>query len=152
MTWLKLANFSGNLNFYSFCVTDAEQMSPSKSFIFSPPLTRGLSKRLSLEPGDQTSISRRLSLNSDSLTAISSRPAQRRLSHESTTQGANSILLPPPASPSLIVTPRPSIRRRGKDTDKVGYMDVHVYPFQARCVYETQMPQAATMVNKSKIS
>lgn len=71
----------------------------TNNFYFSPPLTRGLSKRLSIDPDGRTSISSRLSLEPDNL----SRPSQRRLSQ----QGPE--VEPPILLPTDNVTPRPPI-------------------------------------------
>lgn len=71
----------------------------ANNFYFSPPLTRGLSKRLSIDPDGTTSISSRLSLEPDNL----SRPSQRRLSQ----QGPE--VEPPILLPTDNVTPRPPI-------------------------------------------
>lgn len=71
----------------------------ANSFFFSPPLTRGLSKRLSIDPDGHTSISSRLSLEPEA----SSRPSQRRLSHQ------EAAVEPPILLPTDYATPRPSI-------------------------------------------
>ncbi|XP_078336668.1 uncharacterized protein LOC111137601 isoform X2 [Crassostrea virginica] len=71
----------------------------ANSFFFSPPLTRGLSKRLSIDPDGHTSISSRLSLEPEA----SSRPSQRRLSHQ------EAVIEPPILLPTDYATPRPSI-------------------------------------------
>ncbi|XP_062579828.1 protein ELYS-like isoform X2 [Saccostrea cucullata] len=74
----------------------------ANSFIFSPPLTRGLSKRLSVEPDGRTSISSRLSLEPESR----SRPSQSRISQ----QVPESV--PPILLPADLVTPRPPIHEK----------------------------------------
>ncbi|KAK3099666.1 hypothetical protein FSP39_007744 [Pinctada imbricata] len=88
-------------------IVEEESFSNQPSFIFSPPLTRGLSKRLSVEPGEQTSISRRLSLLPD---APVSQQSQSHLSHE--------LELPPPVLPRQDITPRPSIHQDSEEANE----------------------------------
>ncbi|XP_048731593.2 protein ELYS-like [Ostrea edulis] len=71
----------------------------ANSFLFSPPLTRGLSKRLSMDPNDRTSLSSRLSLEPDNR----SRPSQKRLNQQ------DHEIIPPILLPSVNVSPRPPI-------------------------------------------